>query len=140
MIDQYRQTLIRQETPMTTMISEVYSAFKTAGVPEQEARKAAEALSAENLATRNTVAEDKSELSANITAVEQRLSANITAVEQRLSGKIAAVDQKLSDEIAKVRQEAVEVKWKMSVMHWMLSFVLIAVVLPLAREIILFWL
>ena len=47
---------------MTTMISEVYSAFKTAGVPEEEARKAAEALSAENPATRNDIADVKREL------------------------------------------------------------------------------
>ena len=36
---------------MTTMISEAYSAFRIAGVPEEEARKAAEALSVESLAT-----------------------------------------------------------------------------------------
>ena len=47
---------------MTTMISEVYSAFRTAGVPEEEARKAAEALSAENLATKNDIADVKQEL------------------------------------------------------------------------------
>ena len=42
---------------MTTMIAEVYSAFRTAGVPEEEARKAAEALSAESLATKNDIAD-----------------------------------------------------------------------------------
>ena len=41
---------------MTTMISEVYNAFLKAGVPEQDAREAAEALSAENLATKNDIA------------------------------------------------------------------------------------
>ena len=140
------------------MISEVYSAFKTAGVPEQEARQAAEALSAENLATRSIVTEDKSELYTNISAVEQKLSDKIAAVDQKLSGeiatvrqeiaaveqrlsdKIATVDHRLSGEIAKVRQEVLEVKWRMNVIHWMLSFILIAVVLPLVREIILFWL
>ena len=40
---------------MTTMISEVYSAFRTAGVPEQEARKAAEALSADSAATEGDI-------------------------------------------------------------------------------------
>ena len=47
---------------MTTMISEMYSAFKTPGVPEEEARKAAEAFSAENLATKNGIADVKREL------------------------------------------------------------------------------
>ncbi len=38
---------------MATMISEVYKAFIVAGVPEDDAREAAEALSAENLATKS---------------------------------------------------------------------------------------
>ncbi len=37
---------------MTTMISEVYDAFRDAGVSEEKARKAAEALSSESLATK----------------------------------------------------------------------------------------
>ncbi len=40
---------------MTTMISEVYSAFRKAGVPEEDARLAAEALSAESLATKDDI-------------------------------------------------------------------------------------
>ncbi len=47
---------------MTTMISEVYSAFRKAGVPEEDARQAAEALSAESLATKADVIEIKREL------------------------------------------------------------------------------
>ena len=44
---------------MTTMISEVYDAFRAANVPEDKARKAAEALSAESLATKQDVQEIK---------------------------------------------------------------------------------
>ena len=40
---------------MTTMISEVYRAFVKAGVPEQDAMAAAEALAAENLATKKDI-------------------------------------------------------------------------------------
>ncbi len=47
---------------MTTMISEVYSAFRKAGVPEDDARQAAEALSAENSATKADIGEIKREL------------------------------------------------------------------------------
>ena len=47
---------------MTTMISEVYSAFRAAGVPEEEARKAAEALSAESLAPGSDIVGVKREL------------------------------------------------------------------------------
>ena len=164
---------------MTTMISEVYSAFKTAGVPEQEAKQAAEAMSAENLATRSALAEDKRDLSDDIAgaeqrlsgeiaevrqevvgaeqkmsgeiaevrqevvAVEQRLSDKIAAVRQELTVKIAAVEQKLSDKIAAVRQqvsaEIGEVRRIMSVIRWMLGFMLVAMALPILRKIIVAW-
>ena len=94
---------------MTTMISEVYSAFRTAGVPEQDARKAAEALSAENLATKNDITEVKQE----ITEVDQRLTGNITEVR---------------NDIAQLQRETAVVKW-------MLSIVIAAQVLPLLKAI-----
>ena len=47
---------------MTSMISEVYSAFRKAGVPEEEAKQAAEALSAERTATKSDVDDSKREL------------------------------------------------------------------------------
>jgi len=37
------------------MISEVYSAFRKAGVPENDAKAAAEALSSESLATKDDI-------------------------------------------------------------------------------------
>ncbi len=47
---------------MTTMISEVYDAFRDAGVSEEKARKAAEALSSESLATKADVVRIEPEL------------------------------------------------------------------------------
>jgi len=47
---------------MSTMISEVYNAFRVAGVPEVEAQKAAEALSSENLATKDDINKVQKEL------------------------------------------------------------------------------
>jgi hypothetical protein len=44
------------------MISEVYNAFRVAGVPEVEAQKAAEALSSENLATKDDINKVQKEL------------------------------------------------------------------------------
>lgn len=41
---------------MATMLSEVYTAFRKAGVPEEDAKAAAEALSAETVATKKDVA------------------------------------------------------------------------------------
>lgn len=45
---------------MAAMISEVYEAFRSAGVPDGKAREAAEALSSENVATKSDVNELKS--------------------------------------------------------------------------------
>jgi hypothetical protein len=47
---------------MATMISEVYDAFRSAGVPEDKARAAAEALSEKQLVTRTDMAKLKKQL------------------------------------------------------------------------------
>jgi hypothetical protein len=47
---------------MATMISEVYDAFRSAGVPEDKARAAAEALSEEQIATKTDIAKLEKEL------------------------------------------------------------------------------
>lgn len=47
---------------MTTMIKEVYDAFIEAGVSEEKAGKAAEAISEESLATKADIAELKAQL------------------------------------------------------------------------------
>ncbi|MDP1605083.1 MAG: hypothetical protein Q8L93_00290 [Rhodocyclaceae bacterium] len=47
---------------MATMISEVYAAFRSAGVDEENARKAAEALSNDALATKADIARIEREL------------------------------------------------------------------------------
>ena len=54
---------------MSTMISEVYSAFRKAGVPEEDAKAAAEALSSESLATKD----DKKKLDKELTVIKWML-------------------------------------------------------------------
>ncbi len=49
---------------MTTMISEVYDAFRSAGVPEEKARKAAEALSSDAVATKGDMLKLDKEMAA----------------------------------------------------------------------------
>ncbi|MFZ4624108.1 MAG: hypothetical protein ACOYNF_07705 [Rhodoferax sp.] len=49
---------------MTTMISEVYEAFRSAGVPEDKARKAAEAMSSEATLTKGDIAKLDKEIAA----------------------------------------------------------------------------
>jgi hypothetical protein len=47
---------------MATMISEVFEAFRAAGVPEDKAKAAAEAMTYEHLATRQDVENIKAQL------------------------------------------------------------------------------
>ena len=61
---------------MATMISEVYDAFRSAGVPEDKARAAAEALSEEQLATKS----DISKLDRELLVIKWMLGLVIVAV------------------------------------------------------------
>ena len=90
---------------MTTMISELYEALINAGATEEKAREAAEALSAENLNSKDAIAEVKAEL----------------------AGDIAGLDQKLSGEIAGVKKDLAELDKKMAVMQWMMGATLTGV-------------
>ena len=83
------------------MISELYEALINAGAPEEKAREAAVALAcmdaggraasgtkagtAENLNSKDTIAEVKAEL-----------AGDIAGLDQRLSGKIAELDKKMA--------------------------------------------
>lgn len=67
---------------MTTMIAEVYRAFVKAGVPEQDAMAAAEALAAENLATKKDIDEARLDI--------HRLDKKMAVVQWMLGIVIAA--------------------------------------------------
>ena len=91
---------------MTTMISELYEALLNAGATEEKAREAAVALSAENLNSKDTVAQVKAEL-----------ASDIAGLDEKLSGRIAALDK------------------KMAVMQWMLGTTLAGVAAILASVV-----
>ena len=105
---------------MTTMISELYEALIDAGATEEKAREAAQALSAENLNSKDNVADVKAELASDIAALDEKLSGKIAALDEKLSGKIAELDQRLSGKIA-------ELDKKMAVMQWMMGATLTGV-------------
>ena len=67
---------------MATMITEVYEAFRKVGIPDPEAKQAAEALSAENVSTK-----------ADINGAEKSLMAYINEVEKRLGRRIIELDE-----------------------------------------------
>ena len=114
---------------MTTMISELYEALVDAGATEEKAREAAVALAcmdaggraasgtkagtAENLNSKDTIAEVKAEL----------------------AGDIAGLDQKLSGEIAGVKKDLAVLDKKMAVMQWMMGTTLAGVAAILASVV-----
>ena len=89
-------------------------------------------MSAENLSTRKAFAEDKRDPSNGIAGAGQRLSDEIAAFGQRLSDEIADSQQQLSAEISEVRRIV-------SVIRWMLGFMLVVMALPILRGIIAAW-
>ena len=98
---------------MTTMISELYEALIDAGASEEKAREAAVALSAENLNSKDNVAEVKAEL----------------------AGDIAGLDQKLSGEIAETRKDIHKLQLEMAVLKWMVGAALAGIAAILASVV-----
>ena len=95
------------------MITEVYDAFLAGGAPEAKARKAAEALSSENLSTKG-----------DIVKTEGQLAREIAAVEERLNHKIDG----LKRDIAKLHRD-------MAVMKALLLIIIAAQVIPLLKAL-----
>ena len=87
------------------MISELYEALINAGATEEKAREAAQALSAENLNSKDTIAEVKAELASDI----------------------AGLDQKLSGEIAETRKDIHKLQLDTAVLKWMMGATLTGV-------------
>ena len=124
---------------MATMISEVYNAFLAGGTPEAEARKAAEALSSENLSTKGDIAEVKEELTRDIAEVKEELTGRIAEVKEELIGRIAAVEEGLNRKIdaidKKLTHEIYDIKQGMAVMKSLLLIILAAQVIPLLKAL-----
>ncbi len=117
---------------MATMITEVYEAFRKVGIPDPEAKHAAEALSAENVSTkadinaaeerlRRYIDKSKEELNGRITDLDNKLSERITALDDKLSDRITALDEKFSREIAGVKASIAKQDREMAVMKWMIA-------------------
>ncbi len=95
---------------MTTVISEVYFAFKKIGIPEEDALLAAETLSAAVLGTNSNL--------------EERLKIDTPKVE-RLKIDTPKVDKS----IAKLHKEILVIKW-------MIGFSIAIQVVPLLRSLL----
>ena len=114
------------------MISELYEALINAGATEEKAREAAVALAcmdaggraasgtkagtAENLNSKDTIAEVKAELASDIAGLDEKLSGRITALDEKLSGKIA-----------EIRKDIHKLQLDMAVLKWMVGATLTGV-------------
>jgi hypothetical protein len=141
---------------MATMISEVYDAFRSAGVPEDKARAAAEALSEDQLATKADIARLERVTTGEIARLGQVTTGEIARLAQVTTGEIARLERVTSGEIAKQRQETASdiaklresttadiaklrestttVEKEIVVMKWMFGLVIVAVVVPLVKS------
>ena len=114
---------------MATMITEVYEAFRKVGIPDPEAKHAAEALSAENVSTKADINGAEKRLMAYIGEVEkklgERISQEVAALDDKLSEKIsrevASLDEKFSRELADVKASIAKQDRQMAVMKWMMG-------------------
>ena len=67
------------------MISELYEALINAGATEEKAREAAQDLSAENLNSKDTIAEVKAELASDIAGLDEKLSGKIAELDKNMA-------------------------------------------------------
>ena len=109
---------------MTTMISELYEALVDAGATEAKAREAAVVLSAEDLNSRDNIAE-----------VKEALASDIAGLDEKLSGKITELDQRLSGEIAATRKDIHKLQLEMAVLRWMVGATLAGIAAILASVV-----
>ena len=136
---------------MATMITEVYEAFRKVGIPDPEAKHAAEALSAENVSTkadingaekrlRRYIDKSKEELAGRITDLDEKFSDRMTALDDKLSDRMTDLDEKFSDrmtalddkfsrELADVKASIAKQDRQMAVMQWMMGTTIAGILL-----------
>ena len=94
------------------MVAEMYRALVEAGVSDSSAQAAASAIpAAEDLATKQDLAEVKTELEQRITEVKTGLGQKITEVKTELEQRISEVKTGLEQRIAEVKQDVAVLKF-----------------------------
>ena len=106
------------------MISQLYEALVDAGATEAKAREAAVVLSAEDLNSKDNIAE-----------VKEALASDIAGLDEKLSGKITELDQRLSGEIAATRKDIHKLQLEMAVLRWMAGATLAGIAAILASVV-----
>ena len=105
---------------MSVMISEVYDAFVSAGVPDDKARKAAEALSGNerrfdklenNIDLRFAAFE--SNVDARFANLKSQIDARFANLKSEIDARFAALKSEMDTRFAKVDGELLLLKWMM---------------------------
>ena len=133
---------------MATMISEVYEAFRSAGVPDDKARAAAEALSADHLATQSDIAKLERVTVSEIARLEAATRSDVAKLERVTVSEIARLEAATRADINKLqlettsefarleaggRADSTRLERELVVIKWMLGLVIVAIVVPLVR-------
>lgn len=123
---------------MTTMISEVYAAFKEAGIPEDKARSAAESLSAENLATKsdiNRIDNSLTKLDDNVSKLVGDVTTMKTDVNMLDNGltKLVGDVTTLKSDVKDINNQLKKQDKELLIIKWMLGLIVSIQVIPLIK-------
>ena len=100
---------------MTTMITEVYEAFKEANVSDAKAIAAATAIPTKNnLATKEDLLEVRSELKEDLLEVRSELKEDLLEVRSELKEDLLEVRNELKEEIGGVRQDMTKLEARLT--------------------------
>ncbi|MDE0063901.1 MAG: hypothetical protein OXP09_19450 [Gammaproteobacteria bacterium] len=91
---------------MSAIIKEVYDAFRSAGVSDEQATAAAQAIPSNGeLADKGDIKAVHSELKSDITALHTEVKNDITALRAELKNDITALRAELKNDISTLRAE-----------------------------------
>jgi hypothetical protein len=125
---------------MSTMIAEVYDAFKAAGAPEDKALAAATVLAGfappEPVATKADVAALRSELKSDLTALKGELKADVAALKGELKADVAALKSDLADVKSELGARISIVEAKLGMIQWLMGSIGFGVLLLVLKS---FW-
>jgi len=128
---------------MTTILTEVYDAFVSAGVPDDKARKAAEALSGHERRfdkLENTIDLRFSALERNVearfAALKGDMDARFVALKGEMDARFVALKGEMDARFANVDTRFAKVDGELLLLKWMMGFTLALVFAIFAKQFV----
>ena len=91
---------------MATMISEVYEAFRSVGIPEDKATAAAKVIAGkENVATKEDLLKTESSMKQEMLKLQAVMNEDLLKLENRLNGRILELESRLNERILEVEKQ-----------------------------------